>query len=66
MNLKAFQQSLREETFGPTPEGCCVACKEPFSAKNVWTPAGWREIEISQMCEECWDRTFKGFADSEA
>lgn len=34
---------------------CCVFCKEPFSDKNVFTQLGWRETQISGMCEKCFD-----------
>lgn len=34
----------------------CISCGEEFSEKNVFTPAGWREIYISGMCEKCFDK----------
>jgi hypothetical protein len=34
---------------------CCIFCKEPFSDKNVFTQLGWRETQISGMCEKCFD-----------
>ena len=34
----------------------CVICGEPFTEKNVFTEAGWREIRISGFCEVCFDR----------
>ena len=34
---------------------CCIFCKEPFSDKNVFTPLGWRETQISGICEKCFD-----------
>ena len=33
----------------------CVWCNHPFSDKNVFSDLGWREVEISQMCEKCFD-----------
>lgn len=36
----------------------CVQCTEAFTARNVFTEAGWRETQISGMCEKCWDTLF--------
>lgn len=33
----------------------CILCKEPFTNKNVYSALGWREVEISGMCELCFD-----------
>lgn len=33
----------------------CICCKEEISNHNVFTQAGWREVEISGMCEVCFD-----------
>lgn len=59
-------QDLVDQTailaFGRKPSdvpGRCVNCTEPFSDKNVFTPAGWKETKISQLCEKCWDEMFK-------
>lgn len=38
--------------------GVCISCGEPFSDKNVRTQAGWRETQISQTCETCFDSLF--------
>lgn len=37
----------------------CILCKQPFSDKNVHSEAGWREIHISHMCEDCFDEVVK-------
>lgn len=34
----------------------CVLCKEPFGEANVFTQAGWRETQITGLCEACFDR----------
>ena len=60
MNLKEFKDNLAEELFGPTDENCCVFCKQPFTEKNVHSEAGWKEVKISQLCEDCFDLTFIG------
>ena len=33
----------------------CVICKKPFTDKNVFTDAGWRETQITGFCEKCFD-----------
>jgi len=33
----------------------CICCHEPFTKANVYTKGGWRETQISGMCEECFD-----------
>lgn len=33
----------------------CVFCKQPFSAENVFTELGAKEVAISGSCEKCWD-----------
>lgn len=44
---------------GPSPAfTACVSCKQPFTNANVRTSAGWKETQISGMCETCWDVTF--------
>lgn len=58
MSLTQFRTSLADALFGATPKECCVACKQPFSTKNVFTPAGWNETGISRMCEACFDKSF--------
>ena len=39
--------------------GVCVSCGRPFTDKNVFTTAGWRETRISQTCEKCFDALFE-------
>jgi len=57
--LQKLQEDLKKELFGETKDGSCVVCKQPFTQENVFTEAGWKEVKISQMCEKCWDETFK-------
>ena len=54
-DLKA---ALEKAARGDTPPGHCYECKEPFTHKNVFTSAGWRETNISHLCERCWDAMF--------
>lgn len=37
----------------------CISCGEPFSPKNVHTKEGWRETQISSICEDCYDALFE-------
>lgn len=39
-------------------DNSCISCTEPFSKQNVFTEAGWREVQISRMCERCFDELF--------
>jgi hypothetical protein len=60
MSLKDFKDQLSQMVYGQTPAGCCVKCKQPFSDKNVHTPAGWRETGITKLCEDCFNAIFEG------
>jgi len=42
----------------------CWSCEEPFSPENTRTVKGWRETQISQYCENCFDALFKDAEDS--
>lgn len=37
----------------------CVFCKQPFSDVNVYSELGWKETQISGMCETCFDECCK-------
>lgn len=37
----------------------CVYCKGEFTDANVRTELGWKETQISGICEICWDELFK-------
>ena len=43
----------------------CVTCGEEFSNKNTHSPAGWRDTQIIQMCENCFDELFSDSTDGE-
>lgn len=36
----------------------CVCCKNEFSSENTHTELGWKETQISGMCEDCFDNLF--------
>ena len=36
----------------------CILCKEPFTESNVYTDLGWKETQVSGMCEKCFDECF--------
>lgn len=40
------------------PYETCLDCHKPFSDKNVQTPLGWRETQISGICESCFASIF--------
>jgi hypothetical protein len=42
----------------------CISCKLPFTAERIKTSAGWRETQISGMCEVCYDELFQDAQDS--
>lgn len=33
----------------------CIECHQAFSNQNVYSMAGWRETQISGLCELCFD-----------
>jgi hypothetical protein len=33
----------------------CIECKEEFSKFNTFSPLGWKETQISGLCEKCFD-----------
>ena len=37
----------------------CIVCGEQFSDRNTHSAAGWREILISGICEDCFDGLFE-------
>lgn len=38
----------------------CIGCRTPFNADNTKTAPGWRETQITAMCEACFDQLFAG------
>ncbi len=43
---------------GKVNYNCCVSCNEPFHPINTRTSNGWKETQISGMCENCFDNIF--------
>jgi hypothetical protein len=40
-------------------KGNCVKCKNPLvQGVNMFTPEGWEEVNISGLCEQCFDAIF--------
>ncbi len=33
----------------------CMNCEQPFSKANTHSVDGWRETQISGLCENCFD-----------
>ena len=42
----------------------CEDCDLPFEPPRVTTAAGWRETQISGLCETCYDALFADAEDS--
>jgi len=38
--------------------GTCVECEQPYTHRNVFTAHGVAEIQISGLCEDCFDAAF--------
>lgn len=55
---ESFGDFLRLRADGALRFHGCVSCCEPFDGDNTQTPAGWRETQISGMCEHCFDNLF--------
>jgi hypothetical protein len=36
----------------------CIECGGPFGAHNVASTNGWKETQISGLCENCWEELF--------
>lgn len=47
---------LKKDLFGEVVDNHCVDCKQEFTNKNVFSEAGWRETQITGLCEKCFDR----------
>jgi hypothetical protein len=64
MEKKAFRPSSYAEfklgySYGLTKFNSCISCNEPFSKENIHSIEGWRETQISGLCEYCFDNVFK-------
>lgn len=42
-----------------------MVCEQPFSDKNTHSADGWRETQISGMCEDCFDETCTDWEDAD-
>lgn len=43
----------------PDIQTSCISCGAMFDEVNTHSVAGWRETQISGMCEDCFDELFK-------
>lgn len=41
----------------------CTNCNKPFSNENTYSKEGWKETQISGMCEKCFDSLFEEVED---
>lgn len=52
-------QSLLHTLSPYEPRTTCRRCLQPFSPDNTRTSAGWRETQISGLCETCFDNLYR-------
>jgi hypothetical protein len=58
--LNQLKRQLAEDCYGEQPNGkTCLECKQPFSDRNTHSEAGWKETQISGLCEDCFDALFE-------
>lgn len=58
--LERLKEDLRScYPYPNVTKDTCIHCGEKFSLENTFTPAGWRETRISQLCEKCFDNLVK-------
>lgn len=68
MNVQTFEgqaladlkEKMKADLYPNRKEGHCLECNEVFSNKNCHSAAGWKETQISGICENCFDRMFGG------
>jgi len=53
--IEAAIQQMLDETKQAIAAGKCVDCGNAFTEENVHTADGWRETQISGLCEDCFD-----------
>ena len=63
--LQEFADALAKSTYGGINNtdavslGVCVSCRQGvFHGVNMFTSTGFREFEMSGMCERCFDDTY--------
>jgi hypothetical protein len=37
----------------------CRVCGHGFNFGNTWTKAGWRETQVSKICENCFEEAVR-------
>lgn len=38
----------------------CCDCKQPFTSANVTSAEGWKDTQLIETCEKCFDSYFGG------
>lgn len=59
-DVQELKDKLCLGAYGRLPDGkTCLQCnQEPKAGVNMRTEAGWREFNISGLCESCFDKLF--------
>lgn len=42
----------------------CVSCEQQFTDVNVYSELGWKETQISGLCETCFDEIVEDTEDN--
>jgi hypothetical protein len=54
--LQELKDRLAMAAHGRLKDGkTCIQCNDPFTDENVYTDKGWKESQISGLCERCWN-----------
>jgi len=56
--ITTFLESINPKLKEAKATATCWKCHKPFTSANVFTEAGWREAQISNTCEACFDAIF--------
>lgn len=59
LQLKQNLQTVLGYSKAPQFLFCTLpTCRQAFSPENTKSPAGWRETQITGLCEACFDEIF--------
>lgn len=55
----SYEEFLKYKASGLLNHVTCIQCKSFMSDNNVLTQMGWRETQITGLCEVCFDKLFE-------